>query len=129
MGISRQLFHTFQGRALPSRSQIIERGCGFSPCLPCIQASFPSPSPTQAHSEVTEGPGVKVEEQMLVEQVEEGPTAISSSHLLHQQLGRHEHIHIHGPTGDLKETELAEMAGSVSLLSQPLSFQFCQQQA
>lgn len=39
---------------------------------------------------------------MLVQQVEEGPTAISSD-LLHQQLGRHEHIHIHGPTGDLRE--------------------------
>lgn len=103
--ISRKLLHALQGRALPSMSsQIIEGGCGFSPCLPCTQASFPSPSPTQAHSEVTEGPEVKVEEQVLIEQVEEGPTAISSR-LLHQQLGRHEHIHIHGRTGDLRETE------------------------
>lgn len=59
------------------------------------------PSPTKAHSKVAEGPEVKVEEQMLVQQVQEGPAALSC-HLLHQQLGRHEHIHVHGPAGDLK---------------------------
>lgn len=74
------------GPAICVPSDYLEQNYDFPPCLPLSQASFPGPSPTQAHSKVTEGPEVKIEEQMLIEQVEQGPTAICS-HLLHQQLG------------------------------------------
>lgn len=62
------------------------------------------PTPTKAHGKVTGAPEVEVEEQMLVEQVQEGPTALCC-HLLHQQLGRHEHVHVHGPAGNLEWKE------------------------
>lgn len=72
---------------------------------PAWRHPFTQVLPTKAHSKVAEGPEVKVEEQMLVEQVQKGPTALSC-HLLHQHLGRHEHIHVHGPAGDLGWEEL-----------------------